>query len=111
MSWREPDGSGDGEVEDGEAEGEGDGAADEDSDDDEYIASRALRISGHRQNGGVTSDVVVTGASSTIGGGGGVQQPQRLVARLPEWVGSRSDCPDGKECARQRDIAHAKECM
>jgi len=28
---------------------------------------------------------------------------------LPDWVGTRKDCADGRHCSRQRDISHAKE--
>ena len=75
---------------------DGDGAGDDDSDDEGYAGDGSAQNMDHRGD---------------IGGGSSAStSQQRLTARLPEWVGSRPNCPDGRRCGRQKQMSHAKEC-
>lgn len=71
------------------------GAGEDDSDDEGYNGDGSADRRG---------DIVVSG------GNGDTPSLQRLTSRLPEWVGSRPNCPDGRRCDRQKEMSHAKDC-
>jgi hypothetical protein len=77
---------------------DGEDVGDDDSDDEGYAGD------GNGQNGDRRGDIVIVGGNRNNG-----PSQQRLTSRLPEWVGSRPNCPDGRRCGRQKEMSHAKE--